>query len=379
MSKNVFIISGEESGDNHGGSLIRELKVIDPALKVRGMGGERMREEGLTGLDYKGVSVVGIAEVVKKLPVIKEVFKKLVAMLDAERPDCVVLIDFPDFNLRFAKEAKKRGIPVVYYISPQVWAWRGGRVKKIARLVTKMLVVFPFEEEIYEKAGVDVEFVGHPLIDSAHCSLTKNEAKAELGYGVHDTVAVFLPGSRVEEVERLLPVMLEAAKEVKDISRFRLEFLIAPAVSITDELIEKITEECDIEIKVVRGNLNTVLRAADGAAIASGTATLEAAIIGTPMVIVYKLSPLSYWLGRLLVRLEHFGLPNIVAGKKIVEELLQNDVTPKNVAQDMLVLLEGTMETEKITKEYNIMRESLGEGGASKNAAAAIMKVIGNS
>ena len=198
MGRKILIISGEASGDLHGASLIEALKRISPSIEIKGMGGEKMRRAGLEGLDSTRLSVVGIAEVLKKLPAIRAAFKELAKMLERERFDCVVLIDFPDFNLRFAKEARKRNVPVVYYISPQVWAWRSGRIKDVARLVTKMLVIFPFEEELYKKSGVDAAYVGHPLSQIAACGITKAAARAELGLGNDYPVVALLPGSRVE-------------------------------------------------------------------------------------------------------------------------------------------------------------------------------------
>ncbi|MFQ5587146.1 MAG: lipid-A-disaccharide synthase [Thermodesulfobacteriota bacterium] len=378
--KRILIISGETSGDIHGAALIEELKHLIPSLKIFGMGGPRMREAGLEGYDAGDMAVVGVAEVVGKLPAILRRFRELKDILNRERIDGVVLIDYPDFNLRFAKEAKKRGIPVIYYISPQVWAWRRGRVKKIARLVDKMLVVFPFEVPIYEEAGVDVEFVGHPLMDRVSCPLDKNEAKAALGYDRTEVIVTLLPGSRKEEISRLLSPMLEGAIEAAEVSRWKVRILIPASENIDETLLNTLLQGCPEYVKTVEGQMYTALRASDTAVIASGTATLEAAIIGTPMLIVYKLSTLSYMLAKLLVGLEYVGLPNIVSETPIVPELIQGSVTPANITEELCWLIEGGATTGEMLQGIARIRDGcLGKPGASKRAAEAVCRVLGAS
>jgi lipid-A-disaccharide synthase len=374
--KRILIISGEASGDIHGAALIEELKELIPSLKIFGMGGPRMREAGQEGFDVGDLAVVGVAEVVGKLPAILRRFKELKEILDRERIDGVILIDYPDFNLRFAKEAKKRGIPVIYYISPQVWAWRKGRVKKIARLVDKMLVVFPFEVPIYEEAGVDVEFVGHPLLDRVSCPLDKNEAKAALGYERTEVIVTLLPGSRKEEADRLLPPMLEGAIEAAEVSRWKVRILIPASENIDETLLNSVLEGCPEYVKTIEGQMYTALRASDTAVIASGTATLEAALIGTPMLIVYKLSTLSFMLAKLLVGLEYVGLPNIVAEEPIVPELIQGSVTPAKITEELMWLIEGGATTMEMMAGIERIGEVLGKPGASKRAAEAVYRVL---
>ncbi|GMR04367.1 MAG: lipid-A-disaccharide synthase [Thermodesulfobacteriota bacterium] len=374
MSKKIFMVSGEESGDLHGASLIRELKKIIPGLVVKGMGGERMREAGFEGLDSKEVSVVGIVEVIEKSPKILARLKKLKKQLASEAFDAAVFIDFPDFNLRLAGAAKALGIPVIYYVSPQVWAWRRGRIKKIARLVDKMLVVFPFEEPLYREAGVDVEYVGHPLADAVKCGLTPGEACRAVGADDDATVVALLPGSRTAEVKRHLPVMLEAAALI-DKGVGGAQFLIPAARSIGDEQFNCFTSGAHLNIKVVRDRLYEALRASSAAVVASGTATLETALIGTPMVIIYRMSLLSYGVGRALVDVEHVGLPNIVAGRRVVEELIQNDATPERISGAVLDILKNSKKRNDIIKGLKEIRESLG-GGASRRAAMAVAGII---
>jgi len=376
MEKRVLIISGEASGDIHGASLIEAMKELIPSLKVVGMGGPKMREAGQEGFDVGDLAVVGVAEVVGKLPAILRRFRELKEVLNGEKIDAVILIDYPDFNLRFAKEAKKKGIPVIYYISPQVWAWRKWRLKKIARLVDKMLVVFPFEVPLYESVGVDVEFVGHPLLDRVHCPMEKNEAKNALGYDRTEVLVTLLPGSRKEEVSRLLPPMLEGAIEAAEVSRWKVRIVIPAAENIDPTLLSNLLEGAPEYVKAFKGEMYTTLRASDTAVIASGTATLESAIIGTPMLIVYKLSTLSYLLAKILVGLEYVGLPNIISEKPIVPELIQGSVTPANITVELMWLIEGGATTMEMMAGIERIGEVLGKPGASKRAAEAICKIL---
>ncbi|MBI5643300.1 MAG: lipid-A-disaccharide synthase [Deltaproteobacteria bacterium] len=378
MIKKVFIISGEESGDLHGGTLITALKKLVPSLEVGGMGGEKMRKAGLKGPDSKEVSVVGVVEVIEKLPKILKTFRELKKTLADGGFDCVVLIDFPDFNLRFAKEAKKLGVPVIYYISPQVWAWRKGRVKEIARLVDKMLVVFPFETGIYKEAGVDVEYVGHPLADITECGLTREGARKALGIESRGTVISLLPGSRTGEVKRLLGAMLKAGEIMEKGlgAKDKPLFILPAANSIDDSLINEFTKKTAVEVMVVRGAMYSALRASDAAVVASGTATLETALIGTPMAIIYKMSPVSYGIAKALVGVKNVGLPNIVAGRRVVPELIQGQATPEGIAAEILGILNDGKKRAAIIKGYKEIKRSLGVKGAADKAAKAIYRVI---
>ena len=377
MNKKILMISGEASGDLHGSSLMEALKRLSPSIEIKGMGGERMRRAGLSGLDSTRLSVVGIAEVLKKLPAIRAAFKELAGMLERERFDCVVLIDYPDFNLRFAKEAGKRNVPIVYYISPQVWAWRSGRIKDIARLVTKMLVIFPFEEEFYKKSGVNAEYVGHPLTSTAVCGFTKDEARAELGLNGANPVVAILPGSRTEEIRRLLPLMLEGVSLFKKRLGRRLTVILPSADGIDDGLLKEFLDKSGVDVSVFRKKTYTVMRAADIALVSSGTATLETALIGTPMVIVYKVSWLSYFIGRRLIGIDRIGLPNIVTGSMVVPELIQDCVTPENIEKEMSGIFENPERLKFMEDGYAGIRRSLTGGPAADKAAEAVMKVMG--
>lgn len=375
---NIFIVSGEESGDLHGASLIAALKKIAPDVKVAGMGGRRMKEAGLMGPDSKEVSVVGIVEVLEKLPTILKRFRDLKAMLEGGNFDAVVLIDFPDFNLRFAKDVKKLGIPIIYYISPQVWAWRKKRINKIAALVDKMLVVFPFEEALYKAKGVDVEYVGHPLADIANCDLTMSEAREKLSIPQDKIVISLLPGSRTGEINRLLAPMLTAGGIItKELGENKPVFLLPAANSIDDSLInEFLLKSSSIDLKVVRGQMYTALRASDASIVTSGTATLETALIGTPMVIIYKMSSISFGVAKLLIDLKYAGLPNIVAGKKAVPELIQSEATPENMAKELLEILRDKKKKNAMIDDYKKIKNTLGGAGAANRAAAAIYKIV---
>jgi len=377
MSKKIFIVSGEESGDMHGASLLKELKKLVPGLEMRGMGGYRMREAGLKGPNSKEVSVVGIVEVLEKSPKIMSMLSSLKRTLRTERFDAAVFIDFPDFNLRLAKEARARAIPVIYYISPQVWAWRKGRIKKIARLVDKMLVILPFEEDIYKRAGVDVEYVGHPLSDAAGCSLTKIQAREALGLPKDGPLVALLPGSRSAEVSRLLPEMLKAAVLIRRGLGEKTGFVIPAAKSVKTEAFDKAAHDSALNISVVTGRMYEALRAADAAVVASGTATLETAIIGTPMVIVYKMSGLSYGIGRVLISVDHIGLPNIIAGQSVAVELIQNDVTAENISTAILDILRDRDKRDEIIKKLKEIKALLGSGAARK-AARVVAAFMGD-
>lgn len=372
----ILMISGEESGDLHGSLLMRALREIDPGIRVMGMGGERMRAEGLEGIDSREVSVVGIAEVFEKVPSIINAFRRLKGFLRNRRFDCVVLIDFPDFNLLFAGEAKKRGVPVIYYISPQVWAWRRGRIKKIARLVDKMLVVFPFEVELYRASGVDVEYVGHPLVDIAVCEMTQREARRSLGIPEDSTVIALLPGSRKDEVRRLLPVMLDAGRLIQNRLKKGIHFVLSPADSIDDRFLSTFLKDTGLDVRVLRERMYELLRASDAAVVASGTATLETSLIGTPMVIVYMVSYISYLIGRLMIGVSHIGLPNIIAGRTVVPEFIQGEVTPENISKEIVDILVDPERRESISQGLEGIRSGLGRSGAPRRAAIAIYRTV---
>lgn len=377
--KRILIIAGEASGDLHGANLVKALQERSSDLKIYGVGSRRMREAGVTMLaDASEISVVGATEVLTHIGAIYAVYSTLKRFLREERPDLVVLIDFPDFNILTGKAAKKLGIPVLYYISPQVWAWRKGRVKTIAKLVEAILVVFPFEVELYRSAGVDVRFVGHPLADVVNSPYTREEARTQLGIAPDRRTIALLPGSRRKEIMHLLPDMLEAAKLLQ--GRFPDVQLVLPvAPTLERGFVQSYVGKSGAAVSLIDGRVYDVLRASDAAIVTSGTATLETGLMAVPMVIVYRASRLTYWIGRLLVSVRNFGLVNIVAGRSVVPELLQNDATPERIAGELGTILDDPEKHRRITDELVRVRTVLGEGGASRRAAEAVLEVLGRS
>ncbi len=374
-SKKVLLVAGEVSGDLLGSHLVEAIHEIDPEVMFFGVGGEGLKKRGMKILyPSQLLAVVGLTEVFLKLRKILRALKILKQSLEGERPDLVILIDFPDFNLRLAKIAHRKGIPVLYYVSPQVWAWRRGRVKLISRCVKKMLVLFPFELSFYEREGVDVEWVGHPLIDIVTPKISKEEAYKQFGLDPERRTVALLPGSRKKEVERLLPPLLEASRvlydEIPD-----LQFIIPLAHGICIRgLLGR--EPLSFPLKVVEGATYDVMNLSELLITASGTATLEGAILGKPMVIIYKLSRLSYWVGRMLVEVDHIGLVNLVAEKRIVPELIQDEANPKRIAEEAFRILKDPIYRQKMVELINGVRKRLGEPGASRRAARIVYSML---
>jgi lipid-A-disaccharide synthase len=374
--KKILLVAGEASGDLHGAHLVDAIQRIDPQIHFFGVGGENLKTKGMRLLYHaQSLSVVGITEVFFKLGTILKALQGLKKSLDQERPDLVILIDFPDFNLRLAKVAHRRGIPVLYYISPQVWAWRPGRVKVIARLVKKMVVFFPFEVPFYQAAGVDVEWVGHPLLGIVKPALSKDAACQRFGLDPQRRTIGLLPGSRVHEVERLLPPLLASAellqREIPD-----LQFVIPLAPGFTEKALSSWMTNSPVPVKLVEGWTYDVMNLSELLITASGTATLEGAILGKPMIIVYKVSWLSSWVGRAMIRVNHIGLVNLVAGKGIAPELIQRDVNPKRIAEEALRILMDPGLRQQMAESMVRVRQSLGEPGAAERAARIVTSMI---
>jgi lipid-A-disaccharide synthase len=375
-SKKILMVAGEVSGDLHGALLAEAILRIDPEVQFFGIGGEHLERVGVKLLYHaQSLSVVGITEVFFKIRSILKALRRLKQSLDQERPDLIILIDFPDFNLRVARMAYRRDIPVLYYISPQVWAWRSGRVKSIARWVKKMVVLFPFEVPFYEAAGVDVEWVGHPLLDIVKPSLSKEEALQRFGLDPHLKTIGLLPGSRIHEVKRLLPSMIDSInllqKEMSD-----LQFIIPLAPGISKETLSPWMRNISVPVKVVEGFTYEVMNLSELLITASGTATLEGAILQKPMVIVYKVSLLSYWIGRALIQVDHIGLANLVAGKEIVPELIQKEATPQRIAEEALRILRDPILRRHITESMEKASKKLGEPGAAQRAAHVVVSLL---
>jgi len=375
-SKKILLVAGEVSGDLHGSHLVEAIHRIDPEIQFFGVGGEGLKRVGMRLLHHsQSLSVVGITEVFVKLRSILKALRTLKRSLEREKPDLVILIDFPDFNLRLARIVHRKGIPILYYISPQVWAWRPGRVKLIARLVKKMVVLFSFEVPLYEAAGVDVEWVGHPLLDIVRPTLSKEMALQQFGLDPGRRTIGLLPGSRIHEIERLLPSLLASAqllqKEIPD-----LQFVIPLAPGVSRATLSSRMNSISVPVTVVEGFTYDVMNLCELLITASGTATLEAAILGKPMIIIYKVSFSTYWIGRALVRVNHIGLPNLVAEKEIALELIQKDVNPQRIVEEAFRILRDPLLSRKMTESMGEVRHKLGEPGAAERAGRIICSML---
>ena len=375
-SKKILLVAGEVSGDLHGSHLVQAIRSIDPEIRFFGVGGEGLEKVGMRILyPSQSLSVVGITEVFFKLGAVLKAFQGLKKSMDRERPDLVILIDFPDFNLRLAKIAHRRGIPILYYISPQVWAWRPKRIHLIARLVTKMIVLFPFEVPLYEAVGVDVDWVGHPLLDIVKPTLSKERAFQQFGLDPNRRTIGLLPGSRIHEIERLLPPLLASAhllqQEIPD-----LQFVIPLAPGLPKTLLTPWMENISVPLKIVEGFTYDVMNLSELLIAASGTVTLEGAILGKPMIIIYKVSLPSSWVARALVRLDHIGLVNLVAEKEIAPELLQRDVNPQRISDEALRILRDPLLSRKMVESMGEVRQKLGEPGAAQRAAHITVSLL---
>ena len=371
----VMVSCGEPSGDLYAASLTRELFRLAPGTTVTGFGGERLRAAGanLTD-DFSGLSVTGLVEVARLLPRTFATYRRLVAEARANRPDVFVAIDFPDFNFRLAQAVRRLGVPVVYYISPQLWAWRPGRMKTMKRIADRVLVIFPFEEEIYRQAGVSATWVGHPLLDELPAPRRRSVLREQIGAGHGETLVALLPGSRANEVTQILPTLIDAATLI----RARLpsaEVVIARAPHLAEQLFEPVRRLGGSPPRIVEGMTDDVLAGADIALVASGTVTVQAAIHECPMVVVYRLAPLTYRLGKPFVRVDTYAMANLVAGHRVVPELIQERFTAEAVATEALDILTNTSRAEKMKTELREVRRRLGDPGASARAAREVLDV----
>ena len=365
----IMIVAGEASGDIYGADLVRETLAHGKEIRFFGIGGARMREAGVTTLvDSADMAVVGLVEVLKHFDVIASAFLKLKRILLNDPPDLLILIDYPGFNLRLAKIAKKAGVKVLYYISPQVWAWRQGRVRKIARLVDHMAVILPFEAEFYKKTGVAVSFVGHPMLDMVKVELDRSAAALSFGLDPQRKIVGLFPGSRRNEIERLLPVIVSSAAQLKE--QFPgVQFVLPLASTLKSSDIQPQFEAAHLDVTITSERIHDLIRACDAVISVSGTVTLEIALVGTPMVIIYRLSPLTYHLAKRLIKIDKIGLCNIVAGETVVKELIQEQATPENVVAEIGNILNDAAYDADIRGKLSEVRTRLGCGGASRNMA----------
>jgi lipid-A-disaccharide synthase len=369
-----MISCGEPSGDLYAGALAVEIRRRDPAAAIFGLGGQRMMAGGGELVaEYRGISVTGLVEAIRVLPRSLSVMNRLIDAARSEQPHALVVIDFPDFNFRLAAAVKKLGIPVIYYISPQLWAWRKNRMRTMKRIADRVLVIFPFEEALYEKAGVPVEFVGHPLVDLARAHEPKDTFLREIGLDGTRPIVALLPGSRPNEIDNLLPIMRDAVAEIA--RRLpQAQFVIARAPGLDDGLFSRVRWAAATPIQVL-ARTDDVLAVADVAVTASGTATVQAALHGRPMVVIYRLSPLTYRLGRRFVHVDTFAMVNLIAGRRIVPELIQDDCTAENICREVLSLLTDRVRFDQTCIALADVKRKLGTPGASGRAADAVLAI----
>jgi len=370
-----MMVAGEASADLHGSKVIEALRRLDPAIRVYGMGSEHMRQAGgELIIDSSQLAVVGITEVIGRIRGLFRAYRKIKAFIKKNKLSLLILIDFPDFNLSLARVARVAGVPVLYYISPQVWAWRYGRVRKIAGRIDKMAVIFPFEVPIYQSVGLDVEFVGHPLLDVLTLNRQEYTSFSDPQFSGAPLVAL-LPGSREREIQSLLPEMLRAA-DILAKQKPGAKFILAAAPGVNGQELKKFLRPHSIPIEVVEGQTYGAIMAAELVIVASGTATLETAILGKPMVIVYKVSPVSYWVGKAMVKVDCIGLANIVAGKKVVPELLQQEARGERIAEEALRILNDEAYRREMVAALTEVREKLGAAGAAERVARMAVEMI---
>jgi lipid-A-disaccharide synthase len=368
-----MISCGEPSGDLYAGALTTELLRLDPAATVVGLGSRRLREAGaaLTA-DFSGLSVTGLLEVARLLPRTYGTYRMMVREARSRRPDVFVAIDFPDFNFVLARAMRKLGVPVVYYISPQLWAWRRGRMKTMRRIADRVLVIFPFEEAIYREAGIPAQWVGHPLLDLTPATLPREEVLASLRLDPARPVVALLPGSRHNELRAILPDLVRGAALIRQ-TLPNAQFILARAPHLEDRLFDSLAQLAGVV--TVEGRTDDVLAAADVALVASGTVTVQAALHQCPMVVVYRLSSLTYRLGKPFVHVDTYAMANLVAGRRVVPELIQDDFTPERVAAEALRVLTDSAHRAAVRRDLGEVRARLGATGASTRAAEAVIEV----
>lgn len=376
MSRKIIIVAGESSGDFHGASLIKALRKLDPAIEISGVGGARMASAGARiDFDIKELSIIGFTDVIKNILKIKKLFSELLLNIDTERPDLVVLIDYPGFNLKLASALKKRNIPVIYYISPQIWAWWKSRIKTIKNVVDKMIVVFKFEETLYEDHGVDVSFVGHPLLDKTHLGLNREDIINKLKLNDQNPIIGLAPGSRKMEIERILPILLKSVKKIKQ-KLPKAQFTLLKSTALEDGLYAAKINQSKLAGIISQNQTYEFLEVCDFVLVASGTATLETAIMEKPMIIVYKVSFLNWLIARMLIKVPFIGLVNVVAGERIVPEFIQYQAKPDLIAGKALELLSDKQALLNTKIELKKVKDTLGTSGASKRAAGIILDLI---
>ena len=372
----VMFSAGESSGDQHAANMFLELKKHQPDIKGFGMGGAKM---ALAGIDIRydsgSIGVIGVVEVLKHYGEIRRALKLIQQLVSTERPDLLVCVDYKEFNLKLARFAKQCGVKVLFYVSPQVWAWRPGRVKTYGKAIDMMAVIFPFETTYYDAENVPVRYVGHPSVDKVHPQRSRLEDMAIFNLDENNPVIGLLPGSRANEINRLLPIMLAAA-EILQARIPGIQFMLPQADSISDELLESYMRQSLVKITVIKNQPYDVIQCCDVVMTTSGTATIEIALLTVPMVITYKLAALTYWLGRWLVNTPFIGLPNIILGKGFIKELIQHEATSENLAEEIERILTDKFYTDQMRDNLNQVKQQLGQGGGSKNMAELALEIM---
>lgn len=379
--RKVLLVAGEASGDVHGAELVTALRHLDPYIEVYGVGGDKLRAAGMHVLvDTASIATMGLTEVVGAFGRILRMYRKLKRFLVDERPALVVLIDYAEFNMFLAKRVRAMGIPVFYYIAPQVWAWRQGRVRKLAQRVDRLAAIFPFEPQFYNRErplgeGPHderplAEFIGHPLVDVVRATRSREETFAKYGFDVHKPLLALLPGSRRKEIRTLLPPALAAAQKL---AAEGWQVVLALAHTLSPQDLAEIAESKPLRVPVIENDTYNLVHAADAALVASGTATLETALLGRPMVIMYRVSALTFAIARRLVRVDHIGMPNIILGRRVFPELLQEEVTCDKLVE---AVHDITNRKEEVQQALLHLREALGEPGAAERGARIALELM---
>lgn len=372
----IMLSAGEASGDLHGANLAEALKAVDPQVELIGMGGEQMRKAGVRIVyDIKNLGVIGIGEIIKKIPFFYKLRTFLVNTMKEEKPDALVCIDYPGFNMKLIEKAKEAGIPVIYYILPTIWAWHKSRGNVIAEYTDLAVSLFPFEAEMYKKMGTNVVYGGHPLLDTVKPSMSKDEAYSFFGLQQGKKTVLFMPGSRVQEVQSLYGKMLAAGKLLQDKVE-GLQFMVPKASTIDRHMLEEAAREANLEVHIGEERVYDMMNIADAAICASGTATLETALMGVPTLLVYRVNALTYWLSKILVHLNSIGLPNIISGHRIMPELWQDEVTPENIEAAVLPWLVDAVAAEEARHLMAGVRCQMGEAGAVRRTAEIISEFV---
>lgn len=370
----IMFSAGEASGDMHGAKLAEVMKQQDPSIELIGMGGEQMKEAGVRIIyDIQNLGFIGVGEILRKIPFFFRLRDFLVQTMIDEKPDVLVCIDYPGFNMRLIKKAKEAGIPVVYYILPTIWAWHKSRGRTIAQYTDLAISLFPFEAKMYEEMGTHVVYAGHPLLDTVHAVRSRDAIVSDLGLDAQKKTVLLMPGSRMQEVNGLLPAMLEAAKEISKAVP-QVQFLLPRASTIDRSVLEPMIADSGVAVHIGETNVYDMMAVSTAAIAASGTATLETALMELPTLLIYRVSSITYWLSKLLVHIDSIGLPNIIMGRRIMPELWQDEVTAEHIAQVMVPILTDTSRHDELKQAMAEVRRTMGQSGAVQRIAETILE-----